>query len=237
MIVVNNPNNPTGAIIPRSVLQEIVDFARVRDIIVLSDEVYSPLFHSLPSGEEPPPSILSLGYEKTIATGSMSKAFALAGIRVGWMASRDRDIVEAVVLARDYTTISVSQLDDQVASYALSPAVLPNLINRNLEMARTNLGLLDGFVKKYGHVCSWIKPVAGTTAFVQFRKRDGEPVDDEKLVLDVLDRTKVLFLPAGPCFGHGRDFMGYVRLGYVCHTEVLKEALEKLGRYVEEYLL
>jgi aspartate/methionine/tyrosine aminotransferase len=198
----------------------------------MSDEVYSPLFHSLPSGEEAPPSIVSLGYEKTVATGSMSKAFALAGIRLGWIVSRDKTIIEAVAAARDYTTISVSQLDDQVASYALSPAVLPSLMERNIGIARKNLELLDAFVQKYSSVCSWVKPKAGTTAFVQFRK-NGQPMDDEKFVLDLLAKTKVLFLPAGVCFGQGKDFKGYVRLGYACHTHVLKEGLRKLEKHLE----
>jgi len=202
----------------------------------MSDEVYAPLFHSLAPSEQPPPSILSLGYTKTVATGSMSKAFSLAGIRLGWIASRDSSLIEAVASARDYTTISVSQLDDQVASYALSPAVLPSLVERNLGIARTNLELLDGFVRRYGSVCSWVKPKAGTTALVQFRK-GGEPVDDERFVLDLLEQTKVLVLPACVCFGHGMDFKGFVRIGYACHTSVLREGLRKLGAYVEEYLM
>lgn len=166
----------------------------------------------------------------------MSKAFALAGIRLGWIASRDKAIIEAVASARDYTTISVSQLDDQVASYALSPPVLPALMSRNIGIARTNLGLLDDFVGKYSSVCSWTKPKAGTTALVQFSK-GGEPVDDEKFMLDLLEKTKVLFLPASVCFGQGKHFRGYVRIGYACHTSVLREGLEKLGGYVEEHLL
>lgn len=202
---------------------------------MFSDEVYSPLFHSLPGGTEAPPSILSMGYEKTVATGSMSKAFALAGIRVGWIASRDRSIVEAVCAARDYTTISVSQIDDQIASYALSEAVLPALVKRNMGLARTNLALVDAFVEKYSSVCSWVKPTAGTTAFVQFRNH-GEPINDEDFVMDVLDKTKVLFLPGAPCFGSGKDFNGFVRIGYVCHTGVLRQGLQKLGQYVEQYL-
>jgi aspartate/methionine/tyrosine aminotransferase len=222
-------------VIPAAVLEEIVAFARARDITILSDEVYRPLFHSLSASEQAPPSILSLAYAKTVATGSMSKAFALAGIRLGWIASRDRHLIEAVASARDYTTISVSQLDDQVASYALGPAVLPSLMDRNMGIARTNLGLLDQFVQKYSSVCSWVKPKAGTTALLQFRK-GGEPVDDEKFVLDLLDKTKVLFLPACVCFGHGRDFKGSVRIGYACHTNVLVEGLAKLGAYVDEYL-
>lgn len=235
MIILNNPNNPTGATIPKAALSSIVEFARARDIIILSDEVYRPLYHSLPSDADVPPSILSFGYDKTVSTGSMSKAWALAGIRLGWVASRDKAIIDAVAEARDYTTISVSQLDDQVASYALSNTVRPALIKRNLELARTNLTLLVEFVNGHKGVCSWVKPTAGTTAFIQFTD-GGKPVDDVAFCLDVLDKTKVMFLPGSKCFGHDQDFKGYVRIGYVSETGVLVEALKKLGEYVNKNL-
>src|SRR6266566_4965130 len=99
MIILNNPNNPTGATIPKAVLSDVIAFARARGIVVLCDEVYQPLFHGL-SGNEIPPSVLSFGYGKTVATGSMSKAYSLAGIRIGWIASRDEAIIEAVAGAR-----------------------------------------------------------------------------------------------------------------------------------------
>ncbi|KAI0427048.1 PLP-dependent transferase [Xylaria sp. FL1042] len=234
MIVINNPNNPTGATTPKPILTKIIDLARKHDLIVLSDEVYRPLFHS---STPPPPSALSLGYEKVVVTSSMSKAWALAGIRVGWAASHSKDIITQLAVARDYTTISVSQLDDQVARYALSSAVAPSLLSRNIALARTNLALLENFVRAHEGVCSWVKPTAGTTAFIQFRRRgDGAPVDDEAFCKDVLDKTKVMFLPGGRCFGHGREFRGYVRIGYVSDTEVLRKALEKLKAYVAEYL-
>jgi aspartate/methionine/tyrosine aminotransferase len=235
LIIINNPNNPTGATTPESVLAVIVAFAQQHGIYILSDEVYSPLYHSLDAGQTAPPSILSFGYDKAVATGSLSKAFALAGIRVGWLASRSRDLIDALAHARDYTAISVSQLDDQVATYALSEAVLPSLMERNMKLARTNLQLLNAFVEKYSSVCSWVKPTAGTTAFIQFRK-DGVPVDDVEFAVQLV-QWKVMFLPASRCFGHGKDFKGYVRLGYVCHTDVLKAGLENLGKYVEEKLL
>lgn len=235
MIIINNPNNPTGATTPKSVLAKIVEFAKARGIYVLADEVYRPLFHSLPAGEEMPPSILSFGYQKAISTGSMSKAFSLAGIRLGWIASRDPNIIEAVAEARDYTTISVSQLDDSVAAFALSDAVQPSLMKRNIELARTNLGLLDAFVQKHKAVCRWVRPTAGTTAFIQFLKQ-GEPVNDPEFCLDVLEKTKAMFLPGSRCFGHDVDFKGYVRIGYVSEITVLEEALQKLDRYVKEQL-
>ncbi len=234
MIVLNNPNNPTGATIPESVLRDIVGFAQARDIVVLCDEVYQPLFHGL-AASEVPPTVLSFAYDKAVSTGSMSKAYSLAGIRLGWVASRDSAVIDAVAAARDYAAISVSQLDDQVASYALSDAVLPSLLARNMQLARTNAALLDDFVRRHGAVCSWVRPTAGTTAFVQFRAA-GEPVDDDRFCVDVLHRTKALFVPGARCFGNGTDFRGFVRIGYACETAVLKEALERLGRYVEQGL-
>ncbi|KAI0174985.1 pyridoxal phosphate-dependent transferase [Pestalotiopsis sp. NC0098] len=231
MIVINNPNNPTGATIPKSTLEQIVEVARRHDIIVFSDEVYQPLFHSLEG--DAPPSVLSLGYDKSVVTGSMSKAWALAGVRLGWVASRDKEMVEAIASARDYTTISVSQLDDQVAAYALSPAVRPNLLSRNLALARKNLAILERFVEAHPRNVSWVKPTAGTTAFVQFkRSEDGEPVDDVAFCLDVLEKTKAFFLPGSKCFGNGKDFKGHVRIGYVNETEVLEKALQALSTYL-----
>jgi aspartate/methionine/tyrosine aminotransferase len=232
MIVINNPNNPTGVPIPRDLIEKIVDFARARDIIVLSDEVYRPLFHDgIENNPNVPPSVADLGYEKVIVTGSMSKAYSLAGIRVGWIVSRDRAIIERLAEARHYTTISVSQLDDRVASYALSPAVLGPLLKRNIERAKHNAGLVKAFVEQHRTICSWVAPTAGTTAFVQFRK-EGKPVDDVALCRDVLDKTKVLFVPGSLCFGNGKDFAGYVRIGYVGSSAVLAEALQKLGAYI-----
>ncbi|KAF9876957.1 aminotransferase class I and II [Colletotrichum karsti] len=236
MIIINNPNNPTGAPIPTAVLQEIVAFAKARGLILFSDEVYRPLFHNFFEDDaDVPPPVTTMGYDKVVVTGSMSKSYALAGIRIGWIASKDKKIIEAIASARDYTTISVSQIDDQIASYALSKSVWKPLLQRNVAIANTNKALLEAFIDKHKNVCSWVKPKAGTTAFVQF-SHNGSPVNDVEFCLDVLNKTKVFFVPGAKCFGDGKDFAGYVRIGYVCHTEVLKEALEKLTTYVERKL-
>ncbi|KXH28413.1 aminotransferase class I and II [Colletotrichum simmondsii] len=217
MIIINNPNNPTGIPISTPVLASLVAFAKARDIILFSDEVYRPLFHNLfsSSGADVPPPLTTFGYPKVVVTGSMSKSYALAGIRIGWIASADKSIVQAVASARDYTTISVSQIDDQIASYALSPPVYTPLLRRNVGLAVTNKALLEAFIEKHKTLCS-----------------SGEPVDDARFCLDVLRETNVFFVPGSKCFGHGKDFKGYVRIGYVCHTEVLVEALEKLEAYM-----
>lgn len=233
MIIINNPNNPTGATIPSSTLSEIVSVAREHDLILFSDEVYRPLFHSLPQ-DKTPQSVISMGYKKVVTTSSMSKAWALAGIRVGWVASPDADILAALTRARDYTTISVSQIDDQIARYALSPEVRPGLIARNLELSRTNLKILEDFVRDHAEVVSWAKPNAGTTAFIQI-KLGGQPVDDVKFCKDLIRDTKVMLVPGSRCFGSTNEFQGYVRMGYVCETDVLQEALAKLGDYLKKY--
>ncbi|PNP51856.1 hypothetical protein THARTR1_07625 [Trichoderma harzianum] len=236
MIVINNPNNPTGVPIPRDVVYKIVDFAKARGIMILSDEVYRPLFHDgIQDNADMPPSVADLGYDKAIVTGSLSKAYSLGGIRVGWIASGDKAIVERLVEARHYVTISVSQLDDQVASYALSPAVRGALLKRNIQQAKHNADMLKAFVEAHSSVCSWVAPTAGTTAFVQFHV-GGKPVYDVAFCRDVLDKTKVLLVPGSRCFGSDEDFAGYVRVGFVGSTAVLADALKKLGVYVQQHL-
>lgn len=236
MIIINNPNSPTGIFIPTDDLEEIATLAKEKNIILFSDEVYRPLFHGGTSGQiDIPVPATTLGYERAVVTGSMSKGFALAGIRVGWIASRDKNIMEAIASARDYTTISVSQLDDQVASFALSPATRLPLVDRNISLARKNIKILKDFVQQHKSVCHWVEPKAGTTAFVHFSK-NGEPVDDFKFCQDVLNKTQVYFCPGSYCFGGNKDFKGYVRIGYVGDTDVLVEGLKRLGAYVQENL-
>ncbi|OKL56585.1 hypothetical protein UA08_08120 [Talaromyces atroroseus] len=232
LIVLNNPQNPTGAIIPRSTLAEIVNIARSQSITIHADEVYRPIFHGVsPADSDFPPSLLSLGYENTVVTGSMSKAYSLAGIRVGWIAARNKAIIEKCMVCRDYTTISVSQLDDAVATYALAPHTIDNLLHRNIQLARKNLEILEKFVEAHTWACEWIKPRAGTTAFVRF-SRDGRPVDDVAFCKLLHDKVGVLVVPGSQCFGRDGDFQGYVRVGYVSETEVLEQGLAKLSEFM-----
>ena len=79
----NNPNNPTGTTMSRSILGQVAKIADEHGIIVFSDEVYRPLFHTPELSAPDPLSIVSVGYSKTVVTGSLSKAFSMAGIRVG----------------------------------------------------------------------------------------------------------------------------------------------------------
>ncbi|OJJ80128.1 putative aminotransferase [Aspergillus glaucus CBS 516.65] len=233
IIIINNPQNPTGAILHRHFLQELVDIARQRDIVIHCDEVYRPLFHSLgPNQHEPQPSILNFGYEKVIATGSMSKAFSLAGIRLGWITSRSTDIIEACASARDYTLISVGQIDARVATYALSKPCVDNLLQRNLQLANQNLEAVDAFASEFTWAVSWTRPLAGTTAFVKFVNRDGRPINDVVFCQRLQEQFGVMLVPGSQCFGGGIDFRGYVRIGYVQEPETLLDGLQALRLFM-----
>ncbi|OQO12884.1 hypothetical protein B0A48_02348 [Cryoendolithus antarcticus] len=232
LIILNNPQNPTGAVLPKPLLHKIIDFAEAKNITILSDEVYRPLFHSIsPLSSDFPPSTLSLGYKNVIVTGSLSKAYSLAGIRIGWVASRSAELIEKITITRDYTTISVSQLDQSVAAFALAPDTIHALLGRNIQMAKANVDILDRWIIKHDEYCSWVKPLAGTTAFVKFQ-RDGKPIDTVAFCQTLQDKMGVLIMPGD--FAFGEEFKGYVRIGYVCHTEVLKEGLEEMRKFMRK---
>jgi aspartate/methionine/tyrosine aminotransferase len=232
----SNPQNPTGASIPKSQLDAIVDIAQRRSIIIHCDEVYRPIFHSIsPTDSEFPPSVLTFGYEHTIVTGSMSKAYGLAGIRLGWMASRSQSLIDTCAAARDYTTISVSQLDDSVAAFALAPHCVHNLLQRNIDLAKRNIAILEKFIDTHRWACEWVKPQAGTTAFVKFTKM-GRPVDDVAFCKLLIEKTGILLVPGGECFARDGDFKGYIRIGFCCETDVLEAGLKKLSEFLKEHL-
>jgi aspartate/methionine/tyrosine aminotransferase len=161
----------------------------------------------------------------------MSKAFALAGIRVGWMASRSSEIIEACAAARDFTTIAVSQLDDKVATFAMDQSCVHALLGRNITLAKKNVAILEKFIDEHRGMCEWIKPRAGTTAMVKFY-RNGAPVDDVAFCKSLQEKVGVMFAPGNHCFAESGEFPGYVRIGYVCETEILTEGLEQVDKFL-----
>ncbi|KAL2687919.1 hypothetical protein Neosp_005489 [[Neocosmospora] mangrovei] len=231
MIVINNPNNPSGAVLKRSFLQQIIDVAAQRDIIIHSDEIYRPLFHSLPSGDDMPPSIVDMGYKNVVATGSLSKAWSLAGIRIGWVASPNQEIIEWCLSVRYYTNLAVSQVDDQIATFTLDPSTKPALIARNIKLAQTNLAIMEDWVKRHASIASWVKPQAGTTAFIKL-ERDGKPIHAAWLCERLYYETSVMLLPGDTTFGD--RFKGYIRIGYVQATDILVGGLKLLEGFLRK---
>ncbi|KAL2809154.1 pyridoxal phosphate-dependent transferase [Aspergillus granulosus] len=230
MIVVNNPVNPTGAALSGKTLEEIIQIAKDHSIIILSDEVYYPLFHST---SPMPPSMLSLGYEHVVVTSSLSKAYSLAGLRVGWIASRDSAITDLCVNSRSYALITLSQVDEHLASLALGAATVKHLMKRNTVLSRRNLQIVQDFIDQHASTCQWVQPAGAPIGFVRF-VRDGKPVDDVEFCTRLLEKRSVLLVPGSKCFGDGKDFRGYVRLGFGEETGHLKEALDEVHAFLQD---
>ncbi|KAJ5136368.1 aspartate aminotransferase [Penicillium atrosanguineum] len=237
MIIINNPNNPTGASIPGSVLKDLVSFAAKHNIIVFSDEVFRPLFHG--SSIKQFPSIISFAqrYKNVIVVSSLSKAFSLPGIRVGWAISPDPELIRQVIMARDYTTISVSQVDQDIAAYALDPPVREMILRRSLTICGQNLTALDEFIKKHANRLRWVKPTGASAAFVcVVDPATDTPVDDPVFCENLISETGLLIVPGGKTFGTeiDEDFKGYLRVGFVCSADKFKEALAIWGKYLDQ---
>lgn len=229
-IVLNSPNNPTGAHLSPEMQRDIVRIAEEHDLIIFCDEVFYPLFRLRDA--ELPKSFLDLNYKKTVVIGSLSKAYSLAGTRIGWIASKDKELLEINAAMRHYTTISVSQIDEAIAAEALADRCRLPLITRANALAEANLRALEIFVNDHEE-CSWVKPFSGTTAMLKF-ERSGLPVDDKEFCLQLLKKYGVLLCPASVCFGDGDrgDFRGYVRVGAAIDIAEMEGALQEMRKFM-----
>jgi len=215
LIALTNPNNPTGALIPRPMLEEIAQIAREVGAWVLCDEVYRGTDQH---GEGRTASMADL-YEKGISTAGMSKAFSLAGLRLGWVAG-PRELLEKVSVHRDYDTISVGMIDDHFAALALESA--DRVLGRAQQITRENLQILSDWIDEQP-LLSWVRPQSGTTAFVRL----DAPVTSREFCVDLLQATGVMFTP-----GSALGVEGYVRIGYAGNTDTLREGLRRTGAFL-----
>ncbi len=215
LIAINNPNNPTGALMDRAMLEHIVAIARDCGAWLLCDEVYRGTDQQ---GSGITVSIADL-YERGISTASTSKAFSLAGLRMGWIAA-SREVIDAVMIHRDYNTISVGMLDDYFATIAIENAEI--LLGRSRDITRTNLAILSHWVESEPLI-SWIKPKAGTTALLKYDL----DMTSRDFCVALLNETGVMFTP-----GSALDMEGHVRVGYANNAEVLKTGLARVSGFL-----
>jgi aspartate/methionine/tyrosine aminotransferase len=215
LIVLNNPNNPTGALIDEPLLREIVAVAREHGAWLLCDEVYRMLEHEPGSIV---PSVADL-YERGVSSGSMSKSYSLAGLRTGWVAGAS-DLIARCLEVRDYTTISCGALDDALATVALEH--LDELLARNLEIVRGNLAVVDEWLAGEPRL-RHVRPRAGTTTLVHY----DYPLPSVELCQALFDLNGAFVVP-GAAFGEEHSF----RLGYACARDVLEGGLAAISAYL-----
>lgn len=170
----------------------------------------------------------------------MSKAYALPGIRLGWLATHSalrETVLQDLVHARDYTTIAVSQLDDQIASFALSPAIKSQILSRSEAITRRNIAVLEAWVARHKGRVRWATPKGAGTALVTILGKDGLPVDDGEFAASLAKEEGVLVPPAGVCFGHEGegDLKGGIRIGIVMREGMLEAGLAGIERLLERW--
>ena len=135
------------------------------------------------------PSQSSTTATKTISTSSTSKAFALAGLRLGWIVTKDQDIIQKLYSKRDYNTISVSAIDDMLATVALSN--YKHILARSYDICQTNLQILEKYIDSTS-LLSWVKPKGGSTCFV---KVNIDNIDTMDMCVELVEKYKTLIVP------------------------------------------
>jgi aspartate/methionine/tyrosine aminotransferase len=187
-----------------AMLSAIVEIARSCGAWLLCDEAYRGLNHE---GAPFSPAVADL-YERGISTGTMSKPFSLAGLRIGWVAA-PKEIIEMLAHMRDYHVISVGMIDDYLAALALENK--EKILARSLSICRENLAILDSFVAKEPHI-HYTKPMAGTVTLLQYDL----PMTANELCRRLQEDTGVMLLP-GSCF----DMEKCLRIGFANNREDL----------------
>lgn len=217
IICINNPNNPTGALMSEALLQSIVEIARSVDAYILCDEVYRHLTQE----DIWTTSIVDL-YEKGISVSSMSKVFSLAGLRLGWIASHDKAFIKSCFQHRDYNLISCGMFDESIAAVALKNA--DKMLERNRGIVRENLRILDAWVQSEPRL-HYVKPKAGTTALVYYEYN----LPSYEFCKRMYNECGAFVTP-GDCFEEEKS----MRIGYACETQTLKDGLAALSSFLRK---
>lgn len=217
-ILVTNPNNPTGVALTSAEMDDIVSLADRHGAWILCDEVY----RGAEVADVPVPSFWGR-YDRVLVTNSLSKAYALPGVRLGWVVGPE-DVVERLWARTDYTTIAPPSVSDTLARIALSPEVRPKILERTQGILRHNLGILADWVASYNGLFNYTPPDAGAIAMVRYRADIGSAELAERLRVE----QSVLIVP-GTHFGIDST----MRLGFGPPEEELVAALDRLGTAFE----
>ncbi len=218
LIVINFPHNPTGATIGEEELKKIVDMARQNNIILFSDEMYRFLEYDAAVRTS---SACDL-YENAVSLFGMSKSFALAGLRIGWLTTKNADLLKRFVTFKDYTTICSNAPGEILAIMALRAK--NKIFERNLGIIDRNLKLLDEFFAAHTGLFKWHRPEASPIAFPELKS----DIDASRFCRELVEKKGVLLLPADQYDYAGNNF----RIGFA--RKNMPEALAKFKEFVDE---
>jgi len=217
VIAVNSPNNPTGYSLSEGQISAIADIARARGIMVFSDEVYSGLEYSA----DRPRSFADV-YENAFALNVFSKAYGLAGLRLGWVASQNKRFLSKMLGLKYYTSICGAAPSQKLGVIAVKHR--EKIFERNRRIISDNLSYADKFFEKHGDLFKCNRPMAGPIAFHKLNA----PVDVSDFCGGLVEGKGVLLAPGRLFDSDGNYFrMGYGRKSF-------KGALDLLEEYVSE---
>lgn len=216
LVIVNFPHNPTGYLPSAQDFQEIINIAKENNLYLFSDEMYR--FLEFSSDEK-----LSAGceiYERAVSLFGMSKTFGMAGVRIGWLVTKDKELYNRMANFKDYVTICSSAPSEILSIIALRAR--GKIIGNHLTRINRNLKLLDGFFVKQQNLFEWVRPKAGTIGFPKLKGN----VDSLEFCQKIVNEAGIMLLPSTVYDYNNKHF----RIGF--GRENMPEALEKLEEYL-----
>lgn len=221
MIALVNPNNPTGRVLTESSVGALLRLLEEKpDLFLLSDEIY----RGAEIGVAETPTLFRRD-KRVIVTSSLSKAFALPGLRLGWIVAA-RDVIEEATRRQDYTSIGTSTVSQTIAEKVMRPPTREAILSRTRGILKENVELLEKWIEQHSDYFSYTRPEAGGIAFVQYRMSIGS----EELCRRIRHEEGV-FVVAGDWFG----LDGYLRFGIGGEKDALAEALSRISSFVHRH--
>lgn len=217
MVVVNFPHNPTGTTITAEQQQDLIDAVERVGAYLVWDSAFAEIVY-----EQPPLPDPGVQYERTITLGTLSKAYGLPGLRVGWCLAPP-DVLQRCIHIRDYITLYLSPLVEVIARTAIEKGDV--LLDRRLKQAKQNLKVLSAWVDQNSEFVEWVRPKGGVSAFPRLI----DIGDVETFCHQLAQERKVLLVP-GSCFNHS----SHVRLGFGCATSELEQGLSQVSQLLLE---
>ncbi len=217
VICINNPNNPTSAVMDGEMLKAMADIAAESSAYLFCDEAFRGLNYE---GDSLGPSAIDI-YDKAIVTSSMSKTLSLAGLRMGWIAG-PQDIIDTINIHRDYHIISTGKIDELLAAVAIENK--DTILERNTAACREKVQFIAEWIEKEPHY-SFIRPTTGTTCFIKFDM----DITSKELCDRLQHEAGVLFVP-----GSAFECDDHFRLGFGNDLETLKAGLAAVSDWTKK---
>jgi len=223
VVMVCNPNNPTGHVLTETEMDAIVAAADRVGAWLVADEIYRG---AELEADEASPTFWGR-YDRVVITSGLSKAFAMPGLRLGWIVAPP-DLIRDVRARHDYTTLTPGMLSDVAAGVALEPATRERVLARTRGIVRAQYPPLEAWFRSHADTFRWVAPVAGAIAFVEYDL----PISSGELIDRIRTEQSVLLVPAS-VFGLGRGSKG-IRFGFGFDMEHTLKALERVDRTLAE---